>query len=198
MKQKAFMNQQSHTSDWLKKYYFLRSGVSIAWILLAIVIGQRTPLVAAVLLVLYPVWDAIANFLDARKNGGFRSNFSQGFNAAISLIAAACIAYGLGIGMKPVLIIFGAWAILSGAFQLITGIRRWKSYGAQWVMVLSGGQSILVAGHFFTKAGALPTPGIEVVIPYACLGAFYFLLSAVWLTVKNARNRPVRTAYHTK
>jgi uncharacterized membrane protein HdeD (DUF308 family) len=33
--------------------------------------------------------------------------------------------------------VFGVWAILSGLFQLITAVRRWKSHGAQWIMILS-------------------------------------------------------------
>jgi hypothetical protein len=44
---------------------------------------------------------------------------------------AAGIAYALGIGMKPVLMIFGVWAIFAGMFQFVTGLRRWKTYDAQ-------------------------------------------------------------------
>jgi hypothetical protein len=150
--------------------------------------------IAAILIILYPVWDAFANFVDARKNGGIKANLSQAFNCAISLITAACIAYAVGIGMKPVLFIFGVWAILAGALQLLTGVRRWKIYGAQWVMILGGGQSVLVGGFFFKNAIGLPPAGIEAIVPYAALGAFYFLLSAIWLTVKDARRRSSRVA----
>ncbi|KLU27843.1 membrane protein [Caballeronia mineralivorans PML1(12)] len=181
-------------SAWLKTYYFVRAAVSILWIALAVLVGKTSVPIAAILIILYPVWDAFANFVDARKNGGIKANFSQAFNCAVSLITAACIAYALGIGMKPVLFVFGVWAILAGAFQLVTGVRRWKSYGAQWVMILSGGQSVLVGGHFFKNAVALPPPGIEAIVPYAALGAFYFLLSAIWLTVKDARKRSAHAA----
>ena len=51
-----------------------------------------------------------------------------------------------GIMVSP--IIFGAWAILSGLLQLGTAVRRWKRFGAQWAMVLSGGQSALAGGFF--------------------------------------------------
>jgi uncharacterized membrane protein HdeD (DUF308 family) len=181
-------------SAWLKHYYFIRAAVSILWIALAVLVGKTDVSIAAILIILYPLWDALANFLDARKNGGFKLSSSQAVNCAISLITAACIAYALGIGMKPVLYVFGVWAILAGAFQLITGVRRWKSYGAQWVMILSGGQSVLVGGLFFKQAVVVPPPGIEAIVPYAALGAFYFLLSAIWLTVKDARKRSARIA----
>lgn len=32
-------------------------------------------------------------------------------------------------------------------------------------------------------------PGIADVAPYAAFGAFYFLVSAIWLTVADARRR---------
>jgi apolipoprotein N-acyltransferase len=83
----------------------------------------------------------------------------------------------------------GAWASLAGLFQLITGVRRWKSYGAQWAMILSGAQSVL-AGVFMLKQAAGPdVVGIANIAPYAAFGAFYFLISAVSLTISGVRRR---------
>jgi uncharacterized membrane protein HdeD (DUF308 family) len=195
MQQQGFKKLAPPNGNWLKTYYFLRAGVSVTWIALALAIGRSSLSVAAILLVLYPTWDAVANAIDAKKNGGFRSNLSQTFNFAISLVTAVWIAYSLGIGMKPVLVAYGAWAFLAGVFQLATGVRRWKTVGGQWVMILSGAQSALVSFHFFQKSDVVPAPGIDAVIPYACLGAFYFLLSAIWLTVKDARQRAANRAF---
>lgn len=82
-----------------------------------------------------------------------------------------------------VLGIFGAWAILSGLLQLGTAVRRWKRFGAQWAMVLSGGQSALAGGFFIFQAAMPAVPSIANVAGYAAVGALYFLVSAVWLTV---------------
>jgi uncharacterized membrane protein HdeD (DUF308 family) len=91
--------------------------------------------------------------------------------------------------MHDVLKVFGIWASLSGLFQLITGVTRWKSYGAQWAMILSGAQSVL-AGVFMLKQASGPQPvGITDIAPYAAFGAFYFLVSAVSLTISDARRR---------
>ena len=49
---------------------------------------------------------------------------------------------------------------------------------------LSGAQSTL-AGIFFVRLRAVRP--ITNVVPYAAFGAFYFLVSAVWLTVGDAR-----------
>ncbi len=53
-------------------------------------------------------------------------------------------------------------------------------------MVLSGAQSALAAFHFFMQAAAATPPSIVAIAPYASVGAFYFLLSALWLTFKRA------------
>jgi uncharacterized membrane protein HdeD (DUF308 family) len=96
--------------------------------------------------------------------------------------------------MKQVLFVFGAWALFAGIAQLVTGVRRWKAYGAQWAMILSGGQSALVSFLFFQKAAIVPVPGIEAVAPYAALGAFYFLLSGLLLLISDLRRQKVVSA----
>ena len=174
------------TSRWLSSYYFLRAGVSVGWVAAAFTIGNAVPPAAAALLVAYPAWDAVANVIDARRSGGLGTNPSQAFNAAASTVVAVAVAVALGWGMHAVLAVFGVWAILSGLLQLATGVRRWQA-GAQWAMVLSGAQSALAGTHFIVKANGALTPGITDIAPYAAFGAIYFLVSAVWLTVAQAR-----------
>jgi hypothetical protein len=177
--------------QWLKRYYYARALFSIVWVAALLTIGTKLPAVAAVLLVAYPAWDAAANWVDATSSGGLALNRTQRINVWVSGVAALAVAFALSQGMNAVLAVFGVWAVLSGLFQLATAIRRWKS-GAQWAMVLSGAQSAL-AGIFFVKmAGGAATIDITNVAPYAAFGAFYFLVSAVWLTVSDARRKAVQ------
>ncbi|MCC0808185.1 DUF308 domain-containing protein [Methylobacterium sp. W2] len=173
-------------SRWLTSYYFARAGVSAAWVAAAVTVGPTMPPVAAALLVAYPAWDAVANLVDAQRSGGWRANTSQIVNAAISVVTAVAVAVSLGMSLHAVLAVFGIWAILAGLLQLATGIRRWKT-GAQWAMVLSGAQSALAGVFFLTKANGVAVPGIMDLAPYAAFGAFYFLLSALWLTLSRYR-----------
>ena len=182
------------SNDWLKPYYFSRAAFSIAWVAAALTLGRGMPVLAALLLLIYPAWDAIANLVDAKRNGGLQQNPTQALNAGVSGIATAAVAIALGTGMHAVLGVFGVWAILAGVFQLATGVRRWKTNGAQWAMVLSGAQSALAGGFFIQRATAAVAPGIADIAPYAAFGAFYFLISAVWLTIKDARSRAARVA----
>ena len=54
---------------WLKQYYFVRAAFSVAWVAAAFAAGASSPVIAGALLVLYPAWDAAANFADALRSG---------------------------------------------------------------------------------------------------------------------------------
>ncbi len=171
---------------WLRAYYFTRAAVSLGWIGLVLTAGRSLPGAAAVLLALYPAWDAAANYADAQKAGGLRANPSQALNLVISLITALAVVLALAAGAPPVLVVFGIWAILAGLFQALTGMRRWRA-GAQWAMVLSGVQSIAAGLFFVLKDSPSASAAAAVVAPYAGFGAFYFLVSALWLTLGGRR-----------
>jgi uncharacterized membrane protein HdeD (DUF308 family) len=173
----------------LKRYYFLRAGVSVAWIVAAVAVGVGDPLAAGVLLVAYPAWDALANALDARSNGGFSANAPQTFNVVVSLVVACAVLFALQADPRRVLTVFGVWALFSGLLQLIAGVRRWRAVGAQWAMVLSGAQSMLAGGFMLARSisgGGHPPTAVEIA-PYAGFGAFYFLAAGISLAVKGRR-----------
>ncbi|WP_064694556.1 DUF308 domain-containing protein [Rhizobium aegyptiacum] len=176
---------QTHSSlqsTWLRSYYFTRAAFSVGWIAAAILLAGQ-PRAVASLLVIYPLWDALANLLDARVNGGLRANPSQTLNVAVSTVTALAVVIAFGTSTYAVLAVFGAWAILSGLLQLYTGVRRWRTEGAQWVMILSGAQSALAGGFMIGRSLGTAIPTILDIVPYAGFGAFYFLLSSIWLAV---------------
>jgi hypothetical protein len=188
MNSQTFQLARPDALRWLQVYYFTRAGVSFAWVAAAFTVGASVPQIAAGLLLAYPAWDAIANIGDAQCSGGLIANPSQALNAAVSIVTTIAVLFALGHSQHAVLAVFGVWAILSGLFQLVTAVRRRKS-GAQWAMILSGAQSMLAGGFFISSAVGAGDPGIKDIAPYAAFGAFYFLISAVWLTVKLARQQ---------
>lgn len=179
---------------WLGTYYYLRFAASAAWVALAVTLGRNVPPLAAALLVAYPAWDALANYLDASRSGGVARNKSQMLNVVVSGMTAIAVAVTLGQGMHAVLKLFGVWASLAGLLQLVTGVRRWKAHGAQWAMILSGAQSGLAGVFMLKQAAGAEAVGIASIAPYAAFGAFYFLVSAVSLIVGEARRRSKATA----
>jgi len=176
-------NQSSAPSNWLRTYYFGRALFSITWIAAAILLKD----LSALLLVIYPLWDAAANLVDARVNGGLKNNPSQALNVAVSVITTLAVLVAVNNSSYAVLAVFGVWAIFSGLLQLYTGVRRWRHYGAQWVMILSGAQSALAGGFMISRSIGSAVPTILDIAPYAGFGAFYFLLSAIWLVVAGYR-----------
>lgn len=177
------MSVQSPTqSSWLRSYYFVRALFSIAWIGAA-VLAQGQITAASLLLVIYPAWDAMANLADAHANGGLAANRSQMLNVVASSIMTVVVIFAVMKSSYAVLAVFGLWAILSGLLQLYTGVRRWRIAGAQWVMILSGAQSTLAGGFMISRSVADAVPTILDIVPYVGFGAFYFLLSGLWLTV---------------
>lgn len=172
---------------WLKFYYLMRAAFSAAWVAAAFAAGSSSPAVAGVLLVLYPAWDAAANGMDALRSGGLSQNRTQMLNVLVSLATTVALLIALQMSMNLVLGVYGAWAGLSGLLQLATAIGRWRSFGAQWAMVLSGGQSAVAGGFFIFQATTPMSPSIASVTGYAAVGALYFLVSAVWLAVSEWR-----------
>jgi len=175
--------------DWLTRYYAIRAIFSFIWVGAAFAIGKSNAPFASVLLVVYPAWDAVANFFDAKRNGGFKANPTQAFNAVASALVAIAVIAALNYDAHAVFDVFGVWAALAGLLQLATGIRRWRGFGAQWPMILSGAQSTLVGAFFIKRAAAGLVPSPADIAPYAAFGAIYFAISAGVLAISAARHR---------
>ncbi|MGI3200194.1 DUF308 domain-containing protein [Streptomyces sp. GLT-R25] len=84
------------------------------------------------------------------------------------------------------LLVFGVWALLSGAIQLVVAIRRRRTVGAQWPMVISGGLSVL-AGTSFAAMSTSDTSSLSSITGYSAFGAFWFLVSAITLSIRARR-----------
>lgn len=183
----AATHQITH-EHWLKHYYFIRAAFSIAWVIAALTIARHSPAASALLLVGYPVWDALANFVDGQRGGGLAKNLTQLLNVIASLAVAVALVRALP-EMHEVLAVFGAWAILSGLLQLGTAARRWKSSRGQWAMMLSGAQSAAAGAVFISQAHLPAMPTINTVAGYAGFGALYFLVAALLLSYNHRRLR---------
>lgn len=181
--------QRSGEEGWLKLYYFGRAAFSVGWVAAAFAVGQYSWNAAAVLLVAYPAWDALANYIDAARSGGLDANRPQAINVFVSVATTLAVIFALKMSMNWMLGVFGVWAIFAGLLQLATAVGRWKTYGAQWAMILSGAQSALAGGFFIAQAQMPTPPSITNVAGYAAVGAIYFLVSAVWLSVSQMRRK---------
>lgn len=165
----------------LRRLYFLRTAFSVLWAILLSVFLKSSPGIANVLFVIYPMWDVFATYLDIKASPTHTPKTPQYVNAAIGILTTIGVALALQKGVPAALIVFGIWAIVTGAIQLILGVRRRKELGGQWPMILSGGQSVL-AGSVFILMAHSPTMGVNSLVGYAVFGAFYFLIAAIRLS----------------
>ena len=169
----------------LRNLYVVRTAFQVVWAAAVIATAIKQPVVAAVLFVLYPLWDVACTIYDlntASRSGS--AHTSQTVNALLGVGAA--IGIGVTVFRQPIysVAIFGAWAFGAGLLQLVVGlIRRRQAEGGQWAMILSGGQSML-AGIAFFLGGLYDKRHIKDVGGYAIFGAFYFLIGAILLTRK--------------
>ena len=173
----------SANDQWLQRYYFTRAAFSAAWVASALTLGSTGSVLGTLLLVIYPFWDAAANYADAARQGGLARNRTQALNVVVSLATTLAVIVAVQIGASATLTVFGAWAVLSGLLQLGTAVGRWKSASAQWAMVLSGAQSALAGAFFILQAQQPAAAVISTIAGYAAVGAVYFLVSAIWLVV---------------
>lgn len=174
-------DQIRETSRSLSKLYFIRASFSVVWVILVFAFAKDNQKFASFLFVIYPLWDAVATFLDIKSSSPGASKTPQYVNAVISVITTIAVVLALQKSIPDALIVFGIWAILTGLIQLILALKRRKEFGGQWPMIVSGGQSMLGGSSFIILAHA-PTSGINSLAGYAAFGAFYFLLAAFRLT----------------
>lgn len=171
------MTTNNETNGSLKQLYIIRAAFSITWVILVALFSKTSPVFAMVLLVIYPAWDVFGTFLDIRANKNSPSKTPQYVNAVISIITTVAVGIAIQKGVPEALMVFGAWAIGTGLIQLILGLRRRKTLGGQWPMIISGGQS-MIGGTSFILLAHDPGKGIASLAGYAAFGAFYYLLAA--------------------
>jgi uncharacterized membrane protein HdeD (DUF308 family) len=166
----------------LRRLYFVRFGFAILWAVLVVLTGRQFGLAAAVLVVLYPLFDVAAALVDtraSRSTGSPSSPRGLYLDIVLGLLAAIGLGIAAASGIPAVLRIWGAWAVVAGLIQLGVAIDR-RALGGQWPMMLSGGISVIAGTGFLLMAGA-PNPSLVNVAGYATLGGIFFLVSALRL-----------------
>ena len=170
------------------RVFLTRGLVAIAWaIAFASVSGSLTTSVsvgAGILLVVYPLIDAVANLLDARNQHGSARRLLLA-NAMASTVVAAALAVAATASVTAVVAVFGIWAGVAGAAQLVVALRRRAVMGKQWPMRLAGGVSV-VFGIAFILAAAGGHPMLNMVAVYAATGGIDFVIEA-WLLARRRR-----------
>jgi uncharacterized membrane protein HdeD (DUF308 family) len=173
-----------NTTETTKLHLFLTRGlVAIAWAVVFVAASHSLTVGAGVLLVVYPLIDVVGSLIDARgQQGSARRLLLAG--AAVSVVAAVALGVAATGTVANVLAVFGVWALVSGAAQLVVALRRRAQLGKQWPMRLAGGVSTILGVAFMASAGHAPK--LSMLALYAATGGADFIIQA-WLLARRRR-----------
>lgn len=166
----------------LRRLYFVRFGFTVAWAALLFLTGGTMGPFLTILLIAYPLFDAASVSWQIRAGSeNRRAKASEWINVIVSVLVAITLGWASMVSAATALTVWGVWAIGAGLPQLITAIRNRRS-GGQVPQMFSGGIS-LFAGAAFVAQGLQGSGMIAGVAGYALLGAVFFLISAIRLSV---------------
>jgi uncharacterized membrane protein HdeD (DUF308 family) len=163
----------------LRRIYLVRGIVALVWAGGFAAASGSLSAGAVALLIAYPLIDVAASAIDVRVARASVASL-QSVNAGISLVAAIGIAVAGADDTAAVLHVFGAWALVSGAIQVVVAVRRRAAVGTQWAMLLSGSIS-MVAGLTLNLRATADHPTLGNLIGYAALGGAFFIADAIML-----------------
>lgn len=171
----------------LRNLYFTRTLFQFVWAWGVISTAPSQPQLAAILLILYPLWDVACTLYDFKTSGqAGLARTSQIINVALGVTTALGIALTVFNQPAYAIAIFGGWALGAGLLQLLVGLIRRRQLGGQWTMILSGAQS-MVAGIAFVLGSLSGKFHIKDLGGYAVFGAIYFLVGGILLSRKSSR-----------
>lgn len=173
----------------LRSLYVVRFAFAIVWVGVLFATSatatEPNPLLTA-LLIAYPLFDAGAVLWQLRADPDrSRTKAAEWTGVIVSLVIAVALGIASSISLSAALAVWGVWAIIAGAPQLITAIRNRRN-GGQVAQMLSGGIS-LFAGAGFLFQGLQGGGMIAGVAGYAGVGAVFFLISAIVLSIRLKR-----------
>jgi uncharacterized membrane protein HdeD (DUF308 family) len=173
-----------------QRLFLVRGLVAIAWAVVFAMTADSLTTGVGVLLVLYPVIDAVASAIDARGQQGSARQLLE-LNAAVSVVAAVAVGIAATGDKGDVLVVFGLWALLTGVAQLVVAIRRRMQLGRQWPLLLAGAGSTFFGVAFLVMSGG-DDPELRMIAFYAAGGGIEFVIQA-WLLARRTHRVAVAT-----
>jgi uncharacterized membrane protein HdeD (DUF308 family) len=165
--------------------FLIRGLAALAWAIGFATVSDSLATTAAVLLVAYPTIDLIASLIDAEGQRGSTRTLLR-VDAGVSAAAAVGLAIAATGDTGNVLVVFGAWAVVTGVGQVAVALRRRVALGRQWPMLIAGGLSTLV-GVFYIAAAGGDDPKLDPLAIYAAGGGAFFVIQAGLLARRRRR-----------
>lgn len=178
----------------IRNIFLTRGVIAIVWAAVFVAaaddVTTDVSVGAGALLVIYPLIDMVASLVDARRQHG-SARQPLLINAAVSALAAVALGVAATGTVTDVFAVFGLWAGITGAAQLVVVLRRRAQLGNQWPLLLANGVSVIGGVAFVLAAVVADDPQLSMLAIYAATGGTEFVIQA-WLLAR--RRRHPRTA----
>lgn len=173
----------------LLKLYLIRGLAAVAWAAVFARSHQILDAWAISLLIIYPLIDAVSSLIDYRTTRRGPEREVTAGNGVLSTAVAVFIGVAACRSAAAALAVFGAWAVVSGAAQVVVGVRRrGVELGRQWPMLIAGGLSFLVGVSYVVRAAG-DQPSLDVLSVYATGGGVFFVVQAALLAWRARQQR---------
>jgi uncharacterized membrane protein HdeD (DUF308 family) len=187
-----------------RNLYVLRAAMASCWI--ALVSAEDAGMAAgggggfrrgaALLLVAYPLLDAIGTVVDLRAGGNRVIGASrridvaaaQRANLALDLVAATAVGVAVA-SLAAAMDVLAGWAIVAGLLQLLVGAGRRRRIPGQWPMIVSGLGSI-VGGTSFIGWSLSAVAALDRLVQYSIGGTVLYLVATLALLVSRRAEPP--------
>jgi len=133
----------------------------------------------------YALWDGVFALINAFRTEGER-RWSLVLEGVVGIAAGLITFFWTGAASLALLLVIGAWAIVTGIFEISAAIRLRKEIEGEWLLLLSGVLSVLfgIAIAIWPAAGLLAVTWM--IGSYAIV--FGVILIALGFRLRNTRS----------
>jgi uncharacterized membrane protein HdeD (DUF308 family) len=130
----------------------------------------------------YALWDGVFALIGAFRTEGER-RWSLVLEGVVGIAAGLVTFFWTGAASLALLLVIGAWAIVTGIFEIVSAIRLREEIEGEWLLLISGVLSVL----FGIALAIWPAAGLVAVTwmvgAYAMV--FGFLLTILGFRLRN-------------
>jgi uncharacterized membrane protein HdeD (DUF308 family) len=137
----------------------------------------------------YVLWDGIFALVSAFRTEGSR-RWPLVLEGVVGIIVGLIAFLWTDVATLSLLLLIGAWAVITGIFEIIAAIRLREEIEGEWLMLISGVLSVLfgIALFLWPAAGALAVTWI--IATYAILFGILLIVLGFRLRSRNEQ-RPM-------
>ena len=101
----------------------------------------------------YAIADGVFNIIGAFNRGTAQPGWALLLEGIVSLIAGGLAFFMPGLTALALLFLIGAWAVVTGVFEIAAAIRLRKQISGEWLLALAGVLSIIFGIILFASPG---------------------------------------------